>query len=94
MEQDPARSSREWKYLGVLVALVAGLLLQVLLLPCLCYRGTVKMQIALAADAIVLVRLLVARIRRERGNGWAFYAILPFLAILVAELAVSLADPH
>lgn len=52
------------------------------------------MQIALAADAIVLVRLLVARIRRERGNGWAFYAILPFLAILVAELAVSLADPH
>ncbi len=84
----------EWNYMAVLIAFLFALLLQFILLPCLCYEGTVKMQIAGVVDAMVLVRLLLARIRRERGRGWIFYAILPFLIIPMIELAVRLWPLH
>ncbi len=84
----------EWNYRAVLIALFAAVLLQFILLPCLCHRGTVKMQTAIAVDAMVLIRLLIARIRREHGRGWVFYAILPFLIIPVIELSVHLWSPH
>ena len=84
----------EWNYWAVLSALFAAAVLQAALLPCLCNRGTVKMQIAMAVDAMVLIRILIARIRRERGMGWVFYTILPFLIIPVIELSADLWSPH
>ncbi|GAF79813.1 unnamed protein product, partial [marine sediment metagenome] len=88
----------EWNFRAVLIALVAAWFLQSIVSTCLFYSGTVKLQIAMliatAVDAMVLIRLVIARIRRERGRGWIFYAILPFLIIPVIELSVHLWSPH
>lgn len=78
-----AKNPGEWNYLTVLGALGGAILLQSILGPSLCYVGTVNMSIALAVDSIVLLRLIAARVRRERGRGWVFYSILPYLVLPV-----------
>lgn len=85
---------QEWRYLAVLLALVAGALLQGAMLPCLCYAGTVRMQVAIAVDAIVLVRLAFARIFREHNRGWVFYAMLPSLIVPVILAAEQIWWPN
>ena len=83
-----AHARGEWNYSAVLVSLVGAVIVQGIALPCLSYQGTVNMYIAGAVDAIVVLRLLVARLFREQGRGWVFYAILPYLivpAILLIE---------
>ena len=84
----------KWNYLAVLVSLLAAVVIQGAVLPCLCYEGTIKIRIALGVDALILIRVLVAWIRKERGKGWIFYAALPFVMILVIELAVYLQHLH
>ena len=78
----------EWNYRVALLLLLCAMLLQMTVLPCLCYRGTVNMYIAGTVDAMVILRLVIARMFRQRGKGWIFYTILPFVivpAVLVIE---------
>ena len=51
-------------------------MLQSLLLPCLCSTGVANSKFALAFDALVLLRMLLARHRHETGKDWIFYAVL------------------
>ena len=88
MAEDTTPARVEWNYSVALLLLLCAMLLQMTVLPCLCYRGTVNMYIAGAVDAMVILRLMIARMCRERGKGWIFYAILPFVivpAVLVIE---------
>ncbi len=87
MGDETAQASAEWNYLAVLVCLFGAMVLQAVVLPCLCYEGTVNMYIAGAVDVLVILRLILARVRRERGKGWIFYAILPYLIVPVVLLA-------
>jgi hypothetical protein len=65
-----------WNYRHVAVALSVGVILQSLVLPCLCPIGTAKMTFAIVFDLLVLARTLVAYRRREAGRGWIVYALL------------------
>ena len=86
MNQDVDPSRAEWKYGWFLISLMVGMLAQSLFLPCLCYAGTMRMYFAGVVDLLVVLRLIIARVRRERGKGWIFYAMLPYLIIPVALL--------
>jgi hypothetical protein len=63
------------------------MLLQLIVLPCLCYAGTLKVSAALIVDALVLARAVLAKARHERDRGWVFYAALPFLIVPVLLIA-------
>src|SRR5690242_4264725 len=65
-----------WNFKHVLAALVVGFVLQSLWLPCLCDIGTAKITFACAFDALVLIRVLVARACHETGKGRLFYVVL------------------
>jgi len=86
MNGDSAKVRAEWNYTAMLVSLLIAMVLQSILLPCLCYAGTVNGCIAGAVDLCVVLRLIVARMRRERGKAWVFYALLPFLIVPVLLL--------
>ena len=94
MAIETAQDRAEWNYLAVLVSLLGAMVLQGVMLPCLCYQGTVNMYIAGAVDVLVILRLIVARMRKERGKGWVFYAILPFLIVPVILLVEHFWAPH
>jgi uncharacterized Tic20 family protein len=81
--ENVAKNRAEWNYLAVLSALGGAIVLQSILGPTLCYLGTVNMYISLTVDSIVVLRLIAARMRRERGGGWVFYSILPYLVLPV-----------
>ena len=51
-------------------------MLQILLLPCLCWIGRGKMIFALIFDGLWALRIIVAALLHEKGKGWIFYAIL------------------
>ncbi len=94
VSQDAFQSREEWNYVAVEVSLFGGLVLQMIVLPCLCYAGTVRMYIAIAVDLLVILRLVIARILRERNRGWIFYAMLPYLIIPIIFLVEHFWGPH
>lgn len=65
-----------WGYKHLGAAWLSGIILQALVLPCLCSIGVAKFNFALVFDALVLLRMLMARHRHETGKGWIFYAAL------------------
>ena len=87
MNQDSVQDQAEWNYFATMVSLLGAMVLQSIFLPSLCYEGTVNMYMAGAVDMLVVLRLILARVRRERGKGWIFYAILPYLIVPVILLA-------
>lgn len=87
MQERVSQSRAEWNYFTVLLALVAAVMLQSMILQCACHEGVVKSQVAFGIDALVLLRLVVARVRRETGRGWVAYALLPLVIIPVIEIA-------
>ena len=70
--QMSTRRRRQWT-LGVLLV---SLLLQVVLLTCLCPLSTVKLQTAAVFDVLWLARMAWAEKRGRGGVGWIFYLAL------------------
>ena len=94
MNQDASTDRVEWPYGSILLALLVGVFVQSIFLPCLCYRGTVNMYFGGAVDLLVLLRLFVAKLCRERDKEWVFYAILPSLIVPVLLLVEHIWVPH
>lgn len=80
---------RGWDFRRLALAFVITFLLQLVTLPCLCAKGAVKWDLGCTLDFLVLVRVLVAFLQRERGNTWIFYAALlytsPIWIVFVVE---------
>src|SRR6185503_8668092 len=72
----PLAAPGHWNFKRLLIVFGIGLILQALLLPCLCDAGTAKMRFALVLDLLVVVRAGIAYLAREQGNGWKFYGWL------------------
>lgn len=88
--QGCATGRREWHHLHLLIAWGVGVLGQSIVLPCLCYEGTVKGYVALIFDLLVLARMIVARVLHEQSRGWIFYAVLCYTSPLWLEGAARL----
>ncbi|MHC4388267.1 MAG: hypothetical protein ACYSX1_06635 [Planctomycetota bacterium] len=76
----------EWNYKHLICALVVAFVLQSIVHPCLCQIGTAKTVFALVFDALILARIVVAKLRKEKGKGWLFYAILLYTSPAWIEL--------
>jgi hypothetical protein len=74
-----------WNFGHVWVAFIVAILLQSLILPCLCAEGTVKGMIALGFDTFVAIRVAIAWLRNETGRGWLFYTILLYTSAFWIE---------
>jgi hypothetical protein len=96
-----AQGREKWNYFVLLLSLFGAVVLQGAVLAYLSYRGMVThaadalddlviSRIFFAVDVIVILRLLIARVCRECGKGWVFYAILPYLIIPAILLVVHL----
>ena len=86
-------SANAWNYEHLIVALVIACIAQNLWLSCLCQIGMAKMNFALVFDGLVLLRIGMARLLKETGKGWVFYAALlytsPFWIDLVALIVLG-----
>ena len=72
----PLKAPGCWNFKKLIVVFVTALVLQALILPCLCDVGRAKMVFALLLDVLIATRPGVAYLARERGNGWKLYAWL------------------
>ena len=70
------RRSMQWDYNALFKALAISVLLQTMFLSFLCFEGKIMTDFAMLFDAFVLMRILIAWLRKERGRTWLFYAIL------------------
>jgi len=75
-QRESTRGGTTWNFTLLTAALVIGLVGQMVYLPCLCIMGNAKITFALVFDGLIVVRIAIARFRKERGGGWIFYAIL------------------
>jgi hypothetical protein len=68
--------AKSWNYRLLIGCFFVGVLGQAIFLPCLCAIGNAKMAFAGIFDSLVLIRCIIAYSRKEKGNGWIFYAAL------------------
>ncbi len=73
----------------ILSLLMLIFLLQSIFLPCLCDRGTAKMILAFVVHALILVRVLIARLHRETNRDWIFYLAMGTSSLVWIPLAVG-----
>lgn len=70
-------------------ALIVAFLLQSIFLPCLCPVGDARIRFAMIFDGLMLLRISVAHLVHERGEGWLFYAILIYSSPLWIRLVIN-----
>lgn len=75
-----------WNYDQLILAFFFAFLAQMLFLPCLCDIGEAKVHFALIFDGLIVLRLIVARLLKQKDRGWIFYAILLYSSPLWIEL--------
>jgi len=75
-ETPPVVTERGWPLLVIFGILTIIFLAQGVVLPCLCAKGTVKMEIGMGVDLIVVLRVLIAKLRREKGRSWMIYLLV------------------
>ncbi len=83
----PKEAQREgWNYKLLLVAFFYGFIGQ-MCLPCLCQVGVAKSTVAFIFDGLFILRIIAARLLKQKDKGWIFYAILVATSALWIELA-------
>ncbi|MHC4872546.1 MAG: hypothetical protein ACYTFY_11940 [Planctomycetota bacterium] len=76
----------EWPFRLLLVLLFVVLLGQMIVLPCLCRMGALKLEAGLYLDAFILVRIIIAKILHTKGKGWLTYVIMLLASFVVIPL--------
>ena len=71
-----------WHYRGLLLAFVISLVLQAVLLPCMCIEGKAEVAFAGVFDILILCRIIIARELNEQGKGWIFYLVFTLTSAL------------
>ena len=86
-KEEPTKKNKKknWKYMNLLVILFLGFILQLLFLPMACHTGKANMRFAIVLDLLILIRIGIARIIREKGQGWIFYAILAITSPILID---------
>ncbi len=56
------------------IAWIVGLLFKLTFLPCMCAIGSWRMDVGLWFDALIVLRVVFAYVRRETGQSWIIYA--------------------
>ncbi|MBI9018575.1 MAG: hypothetical protein JEZ07_15085 [Phycisphaerae bacterium] len=84
----------KWNWPAVVVCFVVGLLIQSVLLPCMCRDGSVKMGVAFVFDILITLRLGWAYFRKEKGKVWLFYAALCLLLGPIIEVGFRIFSSH
>ena len=49
-----------------------------------------KMKIAILADLLILARIILGLCHNEKGIGWVFYAVLPWLMVPIIEIGIKI----
>jgi len=78
-----------WNFRQLLIAFFVTLVLQSVFLPCMCYEGLAKVQFGMMFDGFVLIRILIALVRKERGRDWLVYVILLYSSPLWITILIS-----
>ncbi len=84
---DVEEATGEWNYVQLFLALIVAFVVTCMLMPCLCNIGTAKTQVALVFLVLIVLRIAVARIRKEKGRGWIFYVIVIYTCPFWIEAA-------
>ena len=89
---DYARMTRmgtNWPIKWLIVSLVILVFLHLLLMPCLCAQGNVKLGTALGLDLMLGLRIVWANIRAERSRMWILYLTIVTASMVWIPLAVE-----
>jgi hypothetical protein len=49
-----------------------------------------RINIAMVADGLILVRIIIGLCRNEKGLGWIFYGVLPSLLVPLIAIAIKI----
>ena len=69
-----AEAGKPWNYTHLAIAWVVGLLFKLTFLPCMCAIGSWRTDVGMWFDALIVLRVVVAYLRRETGQSWIVYA--------------------
>ena len=81
--------ARPWRIKAALLWLVICVSAR-LLVPWVYFESSVKIQIAMGLDLLVLLRIIVGSLFGKTGPGWIVYAILPLWLVPILTLIVVL----
>ena len=81
--------ARSWRIKDALLWLVICVLPR-MLVPWVYFDSSVKMQIAMGLDLLVLLRIIVGSLFGKTGPGWIVYAVLPLWLLPLLHLSVVL----
>ena len=78
----PASKWSRWPVLFIVAMLGLIAVIQSQFLPCACANGKVKLNAGYTLDALIMARVALAVIRRERNPHWAIYLVLAASSII------------
>tara|TARA_B100000609_G_scaffold197469_1_gene194912 strand:+ start:789 stop:1091 length:303 start_codon:yes stop_codon:yes gene_type:complete len=93
-DKSASTEKKGWNYSSLTCALIVGLLAQCVFLPCLCAEGTAKINFAIVFDVLIVLRIILAKILKQRDKGWIFYLIMIYTSPLWIELAAWIVFTH
>ncbi|MBL0921555.1 MAG: hypothetical protein IBJ10_05435 [Phycisphaerales bacterium] len=62
--------------------------------PCVCGRDPGTTAPVLAGLAVIVIRVVIAMLRKERSRVWIFYVALALALPLIATLIIQVAHAH
>jgi hypothetical protein len=84
-----------WNYRYLYCALVFGFMLQSMFLSCACNRGSIRMMAAFGFDGLMVLRIIVVKLLKQKDKGWIFYMILIYSSpVWIRLLAAVLIGGH
>jgi len=87
MDLAKGKKESEWNYFQIICALIIAFLLQNFFLSEFTHIGEAKLIVAYIIDGLVILRTIIAKIRKEKGRGWILYIIVLYASTLIIELA-------
>jgi hypothetical protein len=89
-QTDGRKEKSTWNFQHLFIAWVAGIVFQLLIIaPCCCYIGTATTLFTVVFDVVILLRIAIAYVLKEKGKGWILYCGLCYSSALWIEFGVS-----
>jgi hypothetical protein len=88
-------------WLFAILGLFSGIIFQTMSFPTIrcgpsAYREMMnyRMDIALVADLLIFARITIGLCWQEKGLGWIFYGILPWLMVPILDIGMKMRYPE
>lgn len=83
------KTQKRWNYRHLCIAWFVGVITQMLMIPCCCYIGNWKNEVALWFDVMILLRIIAAFFMKQTGDAWVIYCVLCYSSVIWIHLCTG-----